>query len=74
MTAKYIVSRSHTHPEQLANGTTVEPGQEVSAEVVDAEQDKRLLDEGILIETKPEKSTASSKPDNTNDDEEENDE
>lgn len=69
---KYILSGSCTHPEDLADGRTVSPGQEIDADGVDAEGgDKRLIDEGKLLLMKPVKSTAESKPDAEPDDGEE---
>lgn len=47
MSGRFFVSAGHSHPETLADGRTVVPGQTVGA--VPA-ADKRLIDEGILIE------------------------
>lgn len=43
------------HAETLAGGLRVAPGDEVPAAAVDPDNDKRLLDEGKLIDTAAEK-------------------
>ena len=42
------------HPEDLASGRTVAPGEKVPANAVDPkdDHDKRLIDEGILVQAK----------------------
>lgn len=57
MTAKFKVSSRH--PEDLADGRVVEPGQVVTRVDTGDPHNQRLVDEGLLIEVKD-------KPRNTN--------
>lgn len=48
MSGQFVVSAGHTHPETLADGRTVTPGDTVTGV---PQADTRLVEEGILIQT-----------------------
>lgn len=59
MADEYIVTANARHPENLADGRTVAAGDRVTG--VDADgDDKRLIDEGILVKAEPEKKRSTS--------------
>ncbi len=53
MTLKYLVAGDHA--DTLASGRPIAPGDELAAAAVDLDSphDKRLLQDGVLIDTKP---------------------
>lgn len=58
MSHKYLYAGDHAGP--LASGAQFAPGDEVPAAAVDLEDphDQHLLDEGVLIDTQPNRQTA----------------